>query len=358
MKVIRNLNMIIRPVNDLCNLNCTYCDTKERYSRDTISRSAIKLQTIKKLIGDIKNSGLQRARFTWHGGEPLLLPDSFYQDVFALQKELGTIEYTNTFQTNGTLVDEKRLSFFKRNDVAIGFSLDGHKYSHNAYRFNNQEQFELVLGNIRLAKKLGVRFSVIMVAHEKNIKDAGEICDFIAQLCPPNGFIISPLFLGQGELASLSVKPEQFSEFLRTLYDKLKGEPEIPCNYIYAVEKGIDGGIPKLCFFSGRCANFVSMNGSGDLFSTCHENSRYYLGNINTEPLSEILKKHLAQHESKITPQFSNQTIYREMGRDPSLIYFQGKGCTRRLLNGRDPYFSSYIDLIGHAKLHNAKTSA
>ena len=40
------------------------------------------------------------------------------------------------------------------------------------------------------------------------------ICDFIAQLCPPNGFIISPLFLGQGELSSLSIKPERFSEFL------------------------------------------------------------------------------------------------------------------------------------------------
>ena len=357
MKVIRNLNIIIRPLNDLCNLNCIYCDTKERYSRYAIRRSMIKLGTIKKLISDIKNSGLQRVRFTWHGGEPLLLDDSFYQNVFALQKELR-IEYTNTLQTNGTLVNEKRLLFFKKNDISIGFSLDGNKYLHNTYRFNNKETFELVLNNIWLAKSLGVRFSIITVVHEKNVKDVDEICDFIINLRPPNGFIVTPLFLGQGELSSLSIKVEQFSEFLRKLYDKLEKVPGIPCNYVYGVERGLSGSIPKLCFLSGRCANFISINGIGDIFSTCHENSQYYLGNINKEPLSKILEKHLLEYEGKIVSQFMNQSIYREMGSDLALIYFQGKGCTRRLLNGKDPYLTSYIDLISYAKREYNKKSS
>lgn len=280
----------------------------------------------------------------------MLLPDGFYRDIFAMQTGLSGIECTNTFQTNGTLLDEARIEFFKKNSVAIGFSLDGNRYEHNSYRFRDPVQFEQVLGNIRLAKKLGLRFSIIMVAHDKNVKDVSEISDFIDRLSPPNGFIVSPLFLGMGELAPLTLKQEQFSKFLCDLYDKMKGSSAVPCNYIYAVEKGLGGGVPKLCFFSGRCANFMSMNGNGDMFSTCHENSRYYLGNINELPLPELIRKHLDLYSSKIQPQFASQTIYREMGREPGLVYFQGKGCTKRLVDGRDPYFGSYTDLIRHAK--------
>ncbi|KAF0124545.1 MAG: uncharacterized protein FD189_2339 [Elusimicrobia bacterium] len=350
MKVLRNLNLIIRPVNDLCNLDCAYCDAKERYSRDTISRVSVKRETLKKLIGDIGTSGLKTVRFTWHGGEPLLLPDDFYEDVFEMQAGLSGVEYPNTFQTNGLLLDEKRILLFKKHGVAIGFSLDGNRHEHNAYRFPDKERFEALMANIRLAKKLGLRFSVIMVAHDKNVREIGKICDFMAELAPPNGFIVSPLFLGQGALAPLTIRPDDFSEFLRTLYDKLELLPGLPCNYVYAVKKGLGGGVPKMCFFSGRCANFVSINGAGDMFSTCHENSRYFLGNIDQASLSELLKKHLEVYSSEIEPQFAGRSIYREMGGDPSLIYFQGKGCTRRLVDGLDPYFRSYTDLIRYAQ--------
>ncbi len=358
MKVLRNLNIIIRPVNDRCNLNCKYCITKDRYSRDTMLRETLKIETFQKLINDIKDLHLQNVRFTWHGGEPLLMPNSFYKNVFALQSGLNGIEYTTTLQTNGTLMDEERLLFFKENGVAVGFSLDGCKYSHNSYRFPNQAQFEAVLDNIRLAKKLGVRFSIIMVAHEKNVRDVAELCDFIDELDPPNGFTINPLFLGEGKMAGLSLKQEEFSKFLFALYDNRKGRQVFPGSYIYAAEKGLNKAVPKLCFFSGRCANFVSMNGSGDMFSTCYENSSYYLGNINTTSLSELLKVHLVRHETKIDPQFKNKSIYREMGSDPSLVYFQGKGCTKRLLNGMDPYFRSYIELIEYVKKQSEKTKS
>ena len=86
--------------------------------------------------------------------------------------------------------------------------------------FRDPAQFELVLGNIRLAKKLGLRFSIIMVAHDKNVNDVSEVCDFITKISPPNGFIVSPLFLGMGELAPLTLKQEQFSKFLCDLYEK------------------------------------------------------------------------------------------------------------------------------------------
>lgn len=356
MKVLRNLNIIIRPVNDRCNLNCKYCVTKDRYSRDTMRLETLKIETFQKLINDLKSLPLQNVRFTWHGGEPLLMPDSFYKEVFSLRRGLNGIESTTTLQTNGTLLNEERLLFFKEQGVAIGFSLDGCKYSHNSYRFSAPEQFEIVLANIRLAKKLGVRFSIIMVAHEKNMRDVAEICDFIDELDPPNGFTINPLFLGEGALAGLSLKQEELSKFLFALYDNRKAHRAFPGSYVYAAEKGLGRAVPKLCFFSGRCANFVSMNGSGDMFSTCYENSNYRLGNVNTAPLSELLKAHLAQHETKIDPQFKNQSIYREMGSDPSLVYFQGKGCTKRLLNGRDPYFRSYIELIEYVKRHGEKT--
>jgi len=350
MKVLRNLNIIMRPVNDRCNLTCEYCTTKDRYSRDDRRREDLKPATFKKLLDGIKGSGLQRVRFTWHGGEPLLMPDSFYTEVFAMRDGLSGIDHTTTIQTNGTLLDESRLRFFKEHGVAVGFSLDGCKYSHNSYRFPSPEKFEAVLGNIRLAKKLGVAFSVIMVTHDRNVRDVKEICDFIDELDPPNGFTINPLFLGEEGASSLSIKQEDFSRFLLAFYDNRRRSGKFPGSYVFSVEKGLNKQVPKLCFFSGRCANFICMNGNGDMFSTCYEKADYFLGNINSVPLTDILKAHLAQHADKIDRQFKNQSLYREMGSDPALIYFQGKGCTKRLSGGRDPYFRSYMDLIEYVK--------
>jgi len=87
--------------------------------------------------------------FIWHGGEPLLMGIQFYEKVVELQKrykrEGQTIE--NDLQTNGTLISQEWVDFFKANDFHVGVSLDGPPEVHNANRVfrSGQGSFEQVM---------------------------------------------------------------------------------------------------------------------------------------------------------------------------------------------------------------------
>ena len=73
--------------------------------------------------------------FTWHGGEPLLRPISFYEKALKLQQKYGKgYDIQNSLQTNGTLITDEWCRFFKDNDFLIGLSIDGTATMHNLYR--------------------------------------------------------------------------------------------------------------------------------------------------------------------------------------------------------------------------------
>jgi uncharacterized protein len=111
----------------LCNLRCSYCYEFEKLS-DKRRMSHEDLRTIFTRVAEfVRHRNIQRVRFIWHGGEPLLLSPDYFWKAFDLQKaafgELDT-EVLHATQTNLTVLDEARLDLLVNGFDLCGVSLD------------------------------------------------------------------------------------------------------------------------------------------------------------------------------------------------------------------------------------------
>ena len=168
MRKPKNINFVITPVGERCNLNCVYCGRNEEHKIIDSESQSLDFGIARKIFERISNSDLRSIVFTWHGGEPMLKSIEFYQRILSLQKELlSNKKYINVIQTNGYYLTEEYIEFFKQSHFNVGISIDGPKFSDNILRFSNVDEFQTVIDNIYLAKKLGLKFSLFMVLHKK-----------------------------------------------------------------------------------------------------------------------------------------------------------------------------------------------
>ena len=119
----------------LCNLRCLYC-----YEWNELgSRARLSLEGWERLLVMIREYHQKRAAelrapfqscIVWHGGEPMLLPLSYYERVVDLQhrllgdEALARGEFFNTVQTNLYTLPEDTLDLFQREGFQLGVSMD------------------------------------------------------------------------------------------------------------------------------------------------------------------------------------------------------------------------------------------
>lgn len=111
--------------NNICNLACTYC-----YSAAGRNDSRISLENLEAGISWFVDAGRIQEKsisiFVTGGGEPLATWDTTSHAVSyarRLAKEQKLDLYVSII-TNGTLVTDDKIDFFKRNDCAVGVSFD------------------------------------------------------------------------------------------------------------------------------------------------------------------------------------------------------------------------------------------
>ena len=74
----------------------------------------------------IEAQSMPQVLFTWHGGEPLMRPLSFYKKALELQRKYaGGRRIDNVIQTNGTLLTDEWCEFLAENHWLVGISIDG-----------------------------------------------------------------------------------------------------------------------------------------------------------------------------------------------------------------------------------------
>lgn len=138
-------------INNNCNMNCRYCHFHEK--KGSIIESDMDvfeiLDNIRKYI--TKNS-IQLFKIGFVGnGEPLLEYDKLrsYIEYIKDLLDIGTISaYTIT---NGILINQDKLEFFKKHKINVGFSIDGIKSVHDKLRCNS---FDKVIDAVELYKKI------------------------------------------------------------------------------------------------------------------------------------------------------------------------------------------------------------
>ncbi len=307
------LYVMIKPVGAVCNLACDYCyylEKSELYRES--NRYCLSDELLEKFIRHYLHSQtMQQVLFTWHGGEALMRPLSFYKKAVELQKKYAAGRIIdNCIQTNGTLITDEWCRFFRDNNWLVGVSIDGPQEFHDKYRRNSQGRpsFVKVMQGIRLLNRYGVQWNAMAVVNHFNadhpirfyhfFKEIG--CHYI-QFAPVVERILPgkdrPRLLSvnspeQGVLTAFSVTPQQWGNFLCTLFDEWIKE-DVGSYFIQLFDATLAnwvGEAPGVCTLAPRCGHAGVMEFNGDIYSCDHfVFPEYKLGNLYHNTLVEMM---------------------------------------------------------------------
>lgn len=292
-----------KPAGARCNLACRYCyylEKRRLYPGDngTMDDSLLELFTRQYIDAQTGRETL----FTWHGGEPLLLPLSFYRRALSLQRRYGRGRTTdNCIQTNGTLLTDEWCAFLADNNFLVGVSIDGPKEMHDTLR---GETFDRVMDGIRKLDARHVQWNAMATVNKMNVGDPTAFYKFfksigckyiqftpVVERTDDSGRLLSGTDEG-GTLTEASITPEQWGAFLCGLFDEwIKTDVgEVFVQLFDAVLACWAGVPPGICSLAPTCGHVAALEHNGDVYSCDHfVFPEYKLGNIRREPLTAMM---------------------------------------------------------------------
>lgn len=276
--------VMVKPVGSSCNLNCSYCYylSKDKGKMDydlleSFISQYIEAQTSAEIL------------FTWHGGEPLLLPISYYEHALKLQKKYGRGRHIdNCLQTNGTLINDEWAQFFRQNNFLIGISIDGPEPIHNHYR----QRFSDTLRGIEILKRHDVMWNAMATINHQNADNPVDFYRFFKELdCQYLQF--TPIVeQHDNRITPESVSPAQWGRFLVGLYDEwiCQDVGRIFIQLFDATLANWVGQAPGVCSMSALCGLSPALQPDGSLYSCDHfVFPEYRLGNIRKQSVTQLM---------------------------------------------------------------------
>ncbi|UCF17475.1 MAG: radical SAM protein, partial [Phycisphaerales bacterium] len=317
-----DLTLIVK-VTRQCTLRCAYCNDWRSNLREAMS-FAVMAHMIARALAD-----RDRVRFIWHGGEPTLLPISFYEKALLVQARLRRPKQNigNSFQTNATKLTPAWARFFRANDIQVGISIDGPAHLHDSYRRyrSGKGSYDHVIRGLNLLKEHEVQFSGLVVVDERTLKyGARRLLDFLVGQ-GIRSFALLPAKPRNEPAAkrrtttSHYIEPARVNAFLMDLYDAWlsRGDQDVKIRELEALKAQIKGVSGRSCTLSGKCwGHYYTIEPDGtvggcDVFSG---DPRYTLGNVmnasfaklaRSEGLLQLKKEHRQATEAmKGCPEF------------------------------------------------------
>lgn len=309
------LYVMLKPIGSCCNLNCDYCYYLEKANLYSQKKNHVMSEELlEKFIKEyIESQTMPQVMFTWHGGETLMRPLSFYKKAVELQKKYaGGRQIDNSIQTNGTLLNDDWCRFFKEHNFLVGISVDGPQEFHDEYRRDKmgRPSFHKVMRGVELLKKHDVDYNCMAVVNDYNVDFPLEFYQFfktigsrfiqftpIVERIRKTG---SPLKLvtteekedETGLLAPFSVSPEKWGSFLCAIFDAWVKE-DVGKVFVQIFDSTLANWVgeqPGVCTMAKTCGHAGVMEFNGDVYSCDHfVFPEYRLGNIYTKPLASMM---------------------------------------------------------------------
>ncbi len=311
-------NVMLKPVGAACNLNCTYCYYLEKHKLYPAEKNIMSEDILEEFTRQfIEAHEVPVVTFTWQGGEPTLAGLNFFRKAIEFQKKYASgRRIDNSFQTNGTKLDDDWCKFMADNNILVGISIDGEEHNHDHYRktFSGGPTFKRVMKGIELLKKHKVEFNTLSTVNDYNAEYASETYRFLKRI--GSGFmqflpvverlkkveskdeltLVAPVH-GEAEVTRWSVGPMEYGKFLMTIFDEWVRN-DVARFYVQIFDATLANYIgenPGLCVFAETCGDALILEHNGDLYSCDHfVYPEYFLGNINETPLADMAK---SQHQ-------------------------------------------------------------
>jgi len=161
-----------------CTLDCTYC----YISAAKKTRRILSKEIFLDILNFLKSEKDHPITFYFTGaGEPTL-NFNLLKQLPILCKENGFDKCVYNLTTNGTILTNEMIEFFKLNMFTINISFDGDKKTHDASRIyhNGKGSFEDIYNNLTLLKKNGIKFSCKTTIQPDN-KNLVEVFSFFEE---------------------------------------------------------------------------------------------------------------------------------------------------------------------------------
>ena len=295
----KTVQLLIKPVSYDCNLNCEYCFYKKTANLYPEKEHLMKKDILDKLISETMSySNGGPCIFSWQGGEPLLAGVDFFKEVIELQKKYGRGGQivSNTFQTNGTMLNNEWVKLFNQYKFLIGISLDGPIKRHNYYRhyLSGEGSFKKVMEGINLLKKGKVEFNILSTIGRETAKAPKKIYDFFHSQEFYYLQFIPAVDTRDGKMTDFSITPAQYGDFLCGLFDVWwnNGKPSTSIRLFDNILEILLGKETGSCTFKDQCGEYIVVEFNGDVYPCdFFVGKEWKLGNISETPIGQLFEK-------------------------------------------------------------------
>ena len=298
----RDFQVFAKPAGSRCNLGCHYCyylEKEQLYHSGASSRmpddvlEAFIVQHIEAWPDSV-------IRFSWHGGEPLVLGLDYFHKIVDLQRRHlpSGRRIVNGIQTNGTLLNDEWCRFLAAESFAVGISLDGPPDMHDLYRLtkDGKPTHEQVIRGYRLLLQYRIPCEILCVVNACNVQHPTQVYRFFKEL-QANYLTFLPLVEPQsdalGGVSNRTVPAEAWGNFLCAVFDEWVAQDigRIRIQIFEEAARPALGQGHTLCIFKETCGGIPVIEHNGDFFSCDHfVDAAHRLGNIRTTPLVNLLE--------------------------------------------------------------------
>jgi uncharacterized protein len=297
-KFVPNSVSIIVKLTNSCNYGCKYC-----YISGPLISSDKKEFSNHKYLSDLYNKlanskTIKYVNLISHGGEPLLLGKKFFKDMINVQKEiLKDKQIVSTIQTNGSLIDEEWVEFFKKNNFHVGISLDGPENLHREQRPSlSGDSFEQTIKGIQILQENGIKFHCLSVVTKKLITYNTENLFYFFLDNGINSFEFLPqdsVIDSNGNILSEDIYfTNEYADFIIKLFDVWyeHNDPNVHILLFEDIIRTLLGNVTKSCQIGkGMCANAVFTYYPDGTLQPCDKFPRAYDNSENLiTKLSEV----------------------------------------------------------------------
>lgn len=310
----RPLYVMTKPAGAHCNLACDYCYYLEKQKLyQNGEKHVMSDQLTEVFVREYIQSQFGReVNFTWHGGEPMIRPLSYYKKVVRWQRQYAEGKtILNCLQTNGTLLTPEWCRFLHDEGWLVGISIDGPQNMHDAYRMkrNGAPTWEKVMQGIEMLDRYEVEWNAMSVVNDITAARPLEFYRFFRDELECRYLQFTPVVerihrhqdgrhlahVMDGEeyaVAPFSVTPEAWGEFLCTMFDEWYRNDvgEMFVQTFEATLANWAGVTPGVCSLSDWCGHAAVMEHNGDIYCCDHfVFPEYYLGNIRNRGILDML---------------------------------------------------------------------
>ena len=290
---------IVKPVGPICNLDCEYCyylDKTELFDHDERYRMSDDVLRAY-LTSAIAGSSAPPVHVVWHGGEPLLAGRAFYERAFAIQAELAPTGWTwlNSFQTNGTLLDDNWADFIATHHIAVGLSLDGGPVTHDALRHDRRGRatHHRVLEALARLRARGVEPDILCTVNAATAAKPLEVYRYLRDTGASwIQFIPVVARDSDGAVTPQSVDPAAFGDFLIAIFDEWVRH-DINRLVVQGFLEGLfvtSHGHGSLCVSAETCGTVLVVEHDGSVYACDHfVDADHRLGSVRTDELIDLV---------------------------------------------------------------------